>query len=183
MPSWVWIIIAVVVLAIIVAVVMAANKKKKERNRTRAGELREEAATKATEVQQREAHARETEAEAAASRAEADRRQAEADRLEAEARERQQVAASHREEHEESLRRADELDPDVDTKHRDRDEPEAGTAAGQDTTVRDDGTQERHEATTVTHPDGSTEAVEPTTEQGGGDPASRPSSDGGSHRA
>ena len=125
MPSWlIWVIVAIVVVAIIVALVAASNKKKQERNRVRAGELREEAATQATTVQKREAHARETEAKAAAARAEADRKQAEADRLEAEAHERQQAAAGHREEHHASLRRADELDPDVDTRSNEYAAPE-----------------------------------------------------------
>ena len=82
MPSWViWVIVAIVVIAVIAAVVAASNKKKQERNRTRAAELREQAAAQATGVQQREAHAKETEAQAAAARAEADRKQAEAERL------------------------------------------------------------------------------------------------------
>lgn len=139
MPSWViWVIVAIVVVAVIVALVAASNKKKQERNRIRAGELREEAATQATTVQKREAHARETEAKAAAARAEADRKQAEADRLEAEAHERQQAAAGHREEHQESLRRADELDPDVDTRSGEYARPETGHTTGHDGTLGHD---------------------------------------------
>src|SRR3954471_12080788 len=149
MPSWViWVIVAIIVIAVIAALVMAANKKKTERNRTRAGELRERASEQATEVQDREARARETEASAAAARAEADRKQAEADRLAAEAQARQRTAAESREQHQEHLRRADELDPDVNTKSDDY-RPGYGT----------DGTGSNGEATTVTHPDGSTEAV------------------------
>ena len=130
MPSWViWVIVAIVVVAVIAAVLAASKKKKQERDRTRASEIREEAAEKATTVQQREARAKETEAEAAAARAEADRKQAEAQRLEAEATERQRAAEEHRAEHQDHLRRADELDPDVDTKHDDYVAPGAEGAA------------------------------------------------------
>ena len=182
MPSWlIWVIIAVVVVAIIAAVAAAANKKKQERNRAHAGELREQAAQKATTVQQREAHAKETEAQAAAARAEADRKQAEAERLEAEATERQRAAADHRQEHQEHLRRADELDPDVNTKSEEYGGPGATGAhetvgdestrhASHDAQVHESndgqrvqdrlgGSDEHHDSTTVTHPDGSTETV------------------------
>lgn len=118
MPSWVvWVIVAIVVIAVIAAIVAASSKKKQERNRTRAGELREQAAAQAAGLQQREAHAKETEARAAEARAEADRKQAEAERLQAEARDRKQTADGYREQHAENLRQADELDPDVDTRH------------------------------------------------------------------
>lgn len=127
MPSWlIWVIVAIIVIAVIAAVVAASSKRKKEQNRTRASELREQAAAQATGVQQREAHARETEARAAEARAEAERKQAEAERLEAEARDRHETAAGYREQHAENLRRADELDPDVHT--RDEDHPASETA-------------------------------------------------------
>jgi hypothetical protein len=125
MPSWlIWVIVAIIVIAVIAAVVAASTKRKQQQNRSRAGELREQAAAQATGLQQREAHARETEARAAEARAEADRKRAEAERLEAEARDRHETAAGYREQHAENLRRADELDPDVDTR-RDGYEPPA----------------------------------------------------------
>ena len=135
MPSWlIWVIVAIIVIAVIAAVVAASTKRKQERNRTRAGELREQAAAQATGLQQREAHARETEARAAEARAEADRKQAEAERLEAEARDRHETAAGYRDQHAENLRRADELDPDVDTRRDDYEPPAAaaGTESGYD---------------------------------------------------
>src|SRR3954454_12588131 len=168
MPSWViWVIVAIIVIAIVVALLIAANKKKTERNRSRAGELREQASQQATEVQAREARARETEASAAAARAEADRKQAEADRLAAEAQDRQKTAAEAREQHLDHLRRADELDPDVNTKSDDYRPGYGtdGTGANGGTDQNADGTRRMEqggsngEATTVTHPDGSTEAV------------------------
>lgn len=132
MPSWlIWVIVAIIVIAVIAAVVAASTKRKKQQNRTRAGELREQAAAQATGLQQREAHARETEARAAEARAEAERKQAEAERLEAEARDRHETAAGYRDQHVENLRRADELDPDVDTRDEAYTGPEtAGTTAG-----------------------------------------------------
>ena len=186
MPSWlIIVIVAVIVVAIIVALVLAANKKKKERDRVHAGELREEAATQASGLQQREARARETEAEAAAARAEADRKQAEAERLSAQADDHHRDAGAAREEHEDHLRRADEVDPDVNTKHDDYTGPDterAGTS-GTDrhddhTATGQDGYDDRSggQAATVTHPDGSTEQVSEPVE-GGHDPET-----GGSHR-
>jgi hypothetical protein len=206
MPSWlIWVIVAIIVIAVIAAVVAASTKRKQAQNRTRAGELREQAAAQATGLQQREAHARETEARAAEARAEAERKQAEADRLEAEARDRHETAAGYRDQHAENLRRADELDPDVDTSRDGYEPPAAGGTAG--TTEghrvderRGDETTEAapehshataHEhsdnGTTVTHPDGSTETVTHSSgaaadDQAKGDP-SDPRLEGGTHRA
>ena len=207
MPSWlIWVIVAIIVIAVIAAVIAASTKRKQEQNRTRAGELREQAAAQATGLQQREAHARETEARAAEARAEAERKQAEADRLEAEARDRHETAAGYRDQHEENLRRADELDPDVDTRSEGYTPPEtAGTTTGTTTgTTEGDRVQDRlgsttehtehterarhagpaDDGTTVTHPDGSTETVAPRNadEQAKGDP-SDPRLEGGTHRA
>lgn len=110
----VWIVvIAIAVVALLAAIAVAASRKKKERNRAHAAELREQAAEQVSDVQRREALAKETEAKAAAARAEAERKAAEAERLEAEAQDRAQAADRHRQEHQEHLRKADELDPDV----------------------------------------------------------------------
>jgi len=208
MPSWlIWVIVAIIVIAVIAAVVAASTKRKQERNRTRAGELREQAAAQATGLQQREAHARETEARAAEARAEAERKQAEAERLAAEAHDRHETAAGYRDQHAENLRRADELDPDVDTRSDGYEPPaaaagsEAGTTDGHrahdrlggETTeaAREPSHDATHEhtddGTTVTHPDGSTETVtrssgSSTDDHAKGDP-SDPRLEGGTHRA
>jgi len=208
MPSWlIWVIVAIIVIAVIAAVVAASTKRKREQNRTRAAELREQAAAQATGVQQREAHARETEARAAQARAEADRKQAEAERLEAEARDRHETAAGYRDQHAENLRQADELDPDVDTKHDGYEPPAAagtetvGTSEGRGVHDRQEGEttgtapghrlegthEHTDDGTTVTHPDGSTETVtrpsgSSPVEQAKGDP-SDPRLEGGTHRA
>lgn len=182
MPSRImWIIVAVVVVIVVLAAVIAVSRKKhQERNRTRAAELRDQAAGEASGVAQREAHARETEARAAAARAEADRSQAEAERLQAEAQDRKQSAEGYREQHAENLRQADELDPDVNTKSKDYAGPEGlGTGRGtHDAGTHDSGRQtdgeHPDETTTVTHPDGSTEAVTAP---------EAPDPDAGSHRA
>jgi len=191
MPQWlIWLIIAVVVIAIIIAVVAATRRRKQTVNRERAGELREQAAAQATGVQQRHAHAQETEAAAAAARAEADRKQAEAQRLEAEAEERRRTAEGYRSEHQETLQRADELDPDVNTRSDEYAGPQGAVPAG----GADQGTTEgttggttaggttggtTGDAQTVTHPDGSTETVADPSAQG----AERVTPEEGSHRA
>jgi FtsZ-interacting cell division protein ZipA len=176
----IWVIIAVVVIALIALLVTMAGRKKKERNREHAGELRQQAAARAPEVKEREARARETEAEAAAARAEADRKQAEADRLEAQAQDRHQAAGEVRDEHHEHLRKADELDPDVNTKRDDYQGPETsspestgpGTGVGNGAGTHEGGSHAvgtgsehlaEHEQTTITHPDGTTEKVDGST--------------------
>jgi type II secretory pathway pseudopilin PulG len=119
--TWIWIIVAILVVLIIVGVIAAmAGKKRQESHRTRAGELREQAGAQATGVQQREADARGTSARAEQARAEADR-------LSAEARDKESTAAEYRENQADSLREADRLDPDVDTKSDDYVEPGSRT--------------------------------------------------------
>jgi hypothetical protein len=205
----IWVIVAIIVIAVIAAVVAASTRRKQVQNRTRAGELREQAAAQATGLQQREAHARETEARAAEARAEADRKRAEAERLEAEARDRHETAAGYRDQHAENLRRADELDPDVDTQ---RDGYEPPAAAGTETAGTTDGhrvqdrlggettgptgttetaSEHSHDAThehtddgtTVTHPDGSTETVTRSSGASGASGASEASGASGDDQA
>ena len=79
--------------------------------------------------------------------AEAERKQAEAERLAAAADERHRVAGEARDEHQAHLRRADEVDPDVDHKAERGTEPAAET----------DGVAPSEQR--VTHPDGTTETV------------------------
>lgn len=188
----IWILIIVIVLVLIgvvFALVSTTRKRRETAHREHAGELREQAAAQATGLQQREAQAKETEARAAQARAEAERKQAEAQRLEAEAAERQRHAEGYREEHHETLRKADELDPDVDTSHEEYSGPESVQSVDQDRVP--EGSQHDHvgerpaatprtgtgtgtgtadevdENRTVTHPDGSTESVQdPETQTG-----------------
>ncbi len=110
----VWIVVAaVVVLALLAVIAMAMKKKRDEHNRGRANELREQAAAQSTGVQQREAEARQTEAEARRTQAEADQKAAEAERLAAQASDKQSTAATYRQERDDNLRQADDLDPDA----------------------------------------------------------------------
>ena len=106
--TWVWIVIAVVVvLAVVGLLVMAANKKKQEQRRTQAGELRTDAHAQSASVLDADRQARDAEAEAARARAEAEA----AERQAAEAgRARDMERATH----EDQIREADRIDPDVD---------------------------------------------------------------------
>lgn len=108
MDNWVWIVVAIVVLLLVIgAIVAVAQKCKQESNRREAAELRENARHRSSELDQHEADMRSVEAEA-------ERRRAEADKLEAVAEQRRMRLESERTEHAESLREADEIDPDVD---------------------------------------------------------------------
>jgi len=108
MDNWVWIVVAIVALLVVIGVVVAmAQKRKQESNRREAAELRENARHLRTKLDKREADMRSVEAEA-------ERRRAEADKLEAVAEQRRMRIESERAEHTQSLREADEIDPDVD---------------------------------------------------------------------
>jgi hypothetical protein len=110
----IWIVVAVVVVvAAVVAAVALGRRQRVNRDRTRAEELRQQADSQASGLARHTALADETEASAAAARAEAERKQAEAARLEAEANDRRSTLEEHRSMHEETLRRADEIDPDA----------------------------------------------------------------------
>ena len=107
----IWIVVIVVALVIVGLVVFLGRKRKLNADRHRAGEIRKQAETD-------ELGAREGEAKAA--RAEKDAQQAEVDakRLRREAREGQEDARTVREGSQERVRKADEMDPDVDAGER-----------------------------------------------------------------
>ena len=110
----VWIVVAaVVVLALLAVIAMAMKKKRDEHNRGRANELREPAAAHSTGVQLRVAAARHPDAAARRAQAEADQKAAEAERLAAQASDKQSTAATYRQERDDNLRQADDLDPDA----------------------------------------------------------------------
>ena len=179
--DWVWIAVAVIAAVVVIAVIaMLAKRKKAERDRAQAHELREHAAEKVTEVQRHDAIAKETEAKAAQARAEAERKEAEAHRLEAEAMDKQRVASGHREEHQEHLRKADELDPDVKHPAPTTGEPDGRRSSGDYSAATADDTVDRertHRAGEHVESTGS-DPVEPTTEE-----YSTSNDQGGSHRA
>ncbi len=109
MPTWAWIVIAVVVaLVLLGALASAYRKKREEKHREHATEMRQDAERWGAKLDQREADAQALEADAARARAEAEE-------LDAVARQRRMRVESERTKHDETLREADELDPDVDT--------------------------------------------------------------------
>ena len=106
--TWVWIVIAVVVvLAVVGLLVMAANKKKQEQRRTQAEELRTDAHAQSASVLDADRQARDAEAQAARARAEAAR-------AEQQAAEAGRARDMERATHEDQIRQADRIDPDVD---------------------------------------------------------------------
>ncbi|MEO5652758.1 MAG: hypothetical protein ABIN79_01890 [Marmoricola sp.] len=140
------ILIFLILLAALLAVgliVSARNRKKDQAGRERAGELRSEAASSASEQREQEARAREVEAEA-------ERVRAEADKLEIRAQEERTSYDMTQAQHEESLRAADRIDPDVD--HRSADyEPQldAGQVDRTNETVEPGGRQSNGAANPV----------------------------------
>lgn len=111
-----WIIVGVlVVLAVVALVAMMNNKKKKEAQRAEAEQLRQNAAAEQAQLREREDHAQAAAAEADQRRQEADRAAAEARAAEQRAGSVQQEASSLRQNVDEQHRKADLLDPDVDT--------------------------------------------------------------------
>lgn len=122
----VWIILGIILLALLIGLVWylvgQSKQKQLERDRAEATEIRQQAADQEMLVRERQAAAAQTDAEARAARAEAERQAAEADQRNAEA-ERLEVQAQRRTDeydqvsaqHDEQLRRADALDPDVRT--------------------------------------------------------------------
>lgn len=121
--QWLWVALAILVVVVVIGLVArSASAKKKERNRADAEALRTRAQSHEHDLRDREAQAavadaeaRRARAEAEAQAAEADRRAAEADRLEVQA----ARSGEHRDDlhrrHQEQLREADRLDPDVRT--------------------------------------------------------------------
>lgn len=108
MDTWIWVVIVVVVVLVIVgAVLMAMKKKNDDARRTRAQELREDAVGHAELID-------ESRRDAEIARLEAERKRVEAEQAEARAAERIKSHDTDRALHEEQIREADRLDPDVD---------------------------------------------------------------------
>lgn len=107
-----WIVLIVVVVVVVVAIVIVAltagRRRKVEADRRKAAELREDAA-------RADLAAREREAKSARAAADAKQAEVEAERLRREAEERDRAAAAARDEQQQKLSRADEVDPDVRT--------------------------------------------------------------------
>jgi FtsZ-interacting cell division protein ZipA len=104
-----WIIVVLIVLAVLLIAGLAwtaQQRKRDQAGRARAGELRSEAAQVAVDHPVQEARAREADAQAAQARARADA-------LEARANQERVGFDQSRAEHEDRLREADRVDPDV----------------------------------------------------------------------
>ena len=126
----VWIIVGIVVVAaiVVIAVLVTSRQRREahlEAERTKAAELRQSAYE--SDVARREREAEAARAAAAAKQAEADAMQArlESERLARESASHQSDAQQLRTEADERLRKADAVDPDVDTDARDGDTREA----------------------------------------------------------
>lgn len=110
----VWIIIAVVILlALVLLAVKMGSNKKADRDRGKAGDIRQSAASDERSIQEHKAEAAEQEAGAREAQAEADRKAATADKLKLQAQEFSERAAGKETEQRDRLRAADEIDPDV----------------------------------------------------------------------
>ncbi len=106
--SWIVVVLIVVAVLLVVALAWSATQRKRDQlGRQRADELRSEAAATAAEHPVQEARAREAEAEAEQARARADQ-------LAARAEDHRTSAEMTQAQHEEHLREADRVDPDVD---------------------------------------------------------------------
>ncbi len=106
--SWIVVVLIVVAVLLVVALAWSATQRKRDQlGRQRADELRSEAAATAAEHPVQEARAREAEAEAEQARARADQ-------LAARAQDHRTSAEMTQAQHEEHLREADRVDPDVD---------------------------------------------------------------------
>ncbi len=146
----IWIVvIAVAALALIGLIVSSMRKRSQQDNRARAAEIREEAEAKAAVIPAAQAKAQ-------AEEARAEQVRLEAERAEERAREARGAVAQEEAFHEDRLRAADRLDPDVDHKAKDytpgshaaeRTEPEAADPHPSGASM---GT---HAADTATHTD------------------------------
>ena len=106
----IWIIVIVVIVLILLGLLASMmGKRRKERDRGRAEEIRTEATGRAASAQDSQLQAQQAEAEA-------ERKRIEAERAATQAAEARQGADVERARHEDQIREADRLDPDVDHK-------------------------------------------------------------------
>jgi FtsZ-interacting cell division protein ZipA len=133
MNTGAWIILIIVIVLVALAVGLYVMRRSgRAAQRTKAQGLRDEAAERAAVVEQQEAKARETAALAQQAKAEADAKAAEADRLRSVAQQQESRTTEARSEVDEQMRRADQIDPDVETEpaaDADRETTSGATAA------------------------------------------------------
>lgn len=105
----IWIIVAVVVAVLILGLLAwLLSKRQTAQRRTRAGELRDEAASRASALEESDVAAREAEVEA-------DRARYEAEQAQVRAHEARKARTQEEAHQEDKVREADRLDPDTDT--------------------------------------------------------------------
>jgi FtsZ-interacting cell division protein ZipA len=123
----VWLIVAIIVIVLVIAlIVVMMNKRKTEQRRVEAEQLRAKASGEAPQVD-------ESGRQAAEAAAEAERARVQAERAEAQAAEARQTHQMDEAGHEERLREADRIDPDVDHQadgYQPRSPVDGGTAEG-----------------------------------------------------
>jgi competence protein ComGC len=157
----IWIVVLAVLLLVVVGLVVALmNKRRNEHNRAKAELIRTQAVTHTADLTESQRRAEEAEAEARIKQAEAER----AEERAARAKQGHLMEEAH---HEDRLREADRIDPDVD--HRADDYAPGTTSAPH-------AAEETTTATPTTHESGT---VPPATEQGTVPPPTEP----GTHRA
>jgi hypothetical protein len=137
----IWTVVIVVAALVVIGLIVASMRKKSQQdNRARAAEIREAAEAKAATIPDTQARARETEAQAEQARLQAERAEERAQAA-------RTAAAQQEALHEDQVRAADRLDPDVD--HRADDyTPETVTPAAAPGTHA----AERTEPETAQHP-------------------------------
>lgn len=144
------VVIVVAALALIGFIVASMRKRSQQDNRARAAELREQAEAKAAVIPDAQARAQEAEAKAEQVRLQAERAEQRAQEARAETAQREAL-------HEDQIRAADRLDPDVDHKAKDY-TPDTAAVSGTHAAERSE-----HE-TADPHPSGTsvgTHAAEP----------------------
>lgn len=104
-----WIIVLVVVLVVAALAAWLVTQQRKKKHEEHAEHLRQEAHEHATEIPETQVRAKEAEAQA-------ERARLEAERAAQQAREAQVAATQQQAVHEDRLRTADEVDPNVDTR-------------------------------------------------------------------
>lgn len=116
MDTWIWITIAVIAaLLVIAALAWLITRQSRGSAHERAEAIRGDVRERASDFGERTAAVREREAEAQHTRAKADRLRAEAESIEQDAHQRRAEVDAEREDYLESLRRADEIDPQAET--------------------------------------------------------------------
>ncbi|HEX3931989.1 MAG TPA: hypothetical protein VHW64_14900 [Nocardioides sp.] len=113
MPTWlIWTIVIVVVVLVVALALTMTRKRRTSTHRVRAQELRQQGELKGAGLTESHRHAEEL-------RAKADLSKAEADRAEESAEAAEQGHQVEQAAYEDTLREADRLDPDVDTRAKD----------------------------------------------------------------